>query len=93
MRATESPMNILEIFDDADFPMTKTELVSHAMDHDASEEALDMLHALPSAYYESFEELNNDLGEIEDLPGHENLWASDPDTGPRKRGSDIASEL
>ncbi len=71
------PINFLELMDDAIFPMTKAELIAWAEDQDASEEALDILQALPHEEYESFAMFNREVGMIEQLPGSRaNLFSS-----------------
>ena len=72
----EHPIHILELFDDKQFPASKAALVDHANDKDASRESISMLEALPRTEYETLNELNDDLGKIEKLPGQENLWPS-----------------
>lgn len=63
------PINFLELIDGARFPMTKAELVSYCEDRGASEEALDMIQALPHEEIESFAMFNREIGRIETLPG------------------------
>jgi|AntRauTorcE11897_2_1112592.scaffolds.fasta_scaffold00100_27 hypothetical protein len=94
MTDSQAPMNLLELFDDAQFPTTKAELVSHAEDNDASEDALDMLQALPQNRYETLEDLNKDMGKIKSIPGQENLWSSQkPENQSNPQPHDIASRL
>lgn len=64
-----STINYLELVDGAHFPMTKAELVSYCEDKGASEEALDMIQALPHDEIESFAMFNREIGLIETLPG------------------------
>ena len=64
-----STINFLELVDAAHFPMTKAELVSYCEDRGASEEALDMVQALPHDEIESFAMFNREIGLIETLPG------------------------
>lgn len=74
-----SAINFLELVDDAHFPMTKAELVAHCEDRGASEEALDMIQALPHEEYDSFAMFNREIGMIETLPGGKmNMFSSDP---------------
>jgi hypothetical protein len=71
------PINYLELVDGAVFPMTKAELVSWCEDRGASEEALEMVQALPHAEIESFEMFNREIGLIETLPsGRSNMFTS-----------------
>ena len=62
-------INFLELVDGAHFPMTKAELVSWCEDRGASEEALDIIQALPRDEIESFSAFNREIGLIETLPG------------------------
>ena len=67
---------VLELLDDAPFPLTKPELVAYAEDHDASEEALEVIRVMPDRVYNSVEHVNAGLGLIEDLPHTDNGWWS-----------------
>lgn len=62
-------INFLELVDGAHFPMTKAELVAWCEDRGASEEALDIIQALPHDEIESFSAFNREIGLIETLPG------------------------
>ncbi len=64
-----STINFLELVDEAHFPMTKVELVEYCQEQGASEDALDMIQALPREEYDSFAMFNRDIGRIETLPG------------------------
>lgn len=83
------PLNILELLDNAVFPAHKTELVQHAQDNDASEEALDQLQALPERIFLSISDLNRHLSDIENMPGSGNLWSSQ-DSGDLPQPKDVA---
>lgn len=73
-----SSINFLELVDGARFPMTKAELVSYCEDRGASEDALDMIQALPHNEIESFAMFNREIGQIETLPGGRmNMFSSD----------------
>lgn len=87
-------VNMLEVIDGLDFPVTKAELVDYAQDQGASEEVLDLLQGMPERDYASLPEVNKYLGLIDKLPGNENLWASeeshdlqDPDPVPKPGSS------
>lgn len=70
-------INFLELVDGAEFPMTKAELVSYCEDRGASEEALNMIQAMPHNEIESFAMFNREIGQIETLPGgHMNMFSS-----------------
>ena len=72
-----SSINFLELVDGAHFPMTKAELVSFCEDRGASEEALDIIQALPHEEIESFSMFNREIGLIETLPGaRSNMFSS-----------------
>jgi hypothetical protein len=66
-----STINYLELIDDAPFPMTKAEIVSWCEDQGASEEALDVIQAIPEGAYKSITEFNIAIGKIEQQPGGE----------------------
>lgn len=70
------PPNLLTLIDTAEFPTSKTELIKVAENNNASEEAIEAFRALRHEEYETLEDVNNDLGLIEELPGQENLFAS-----------------
>lgn len=70
------PINILEVLDGAPFPLSAIELIDYAQEHDASEDVLDQLQAIPERIYNSIFDVNRGLNEIDALPGSENLWAS-----------------
>ena len=72
-----SAINFLELVDGARFPMTKAELVSYCEDRGASEEALDMIQAMPHDEINSFAMFNREIGRIQTLPGgHMNMFSS-----------------
>ncbi|PZO87984.1 MAG: hypothetical protein DI626_02780 [Micavibrio aeruginosavorus] len=72
-----SAINFLELVDGAPFPMTKAELVSWCEDQGASEEALDVIQALPEAPIESLPMFNRVIGRVDMLPGGRmNLFSS-----------------
>ena len=76
MPATVMPMNLEEIIDGIEFPAAKVQIVDYAGEQGASEEAMEMLRALPVQNYNNMNEINAELGKVEEQPGSENLWAS-----------------
>ena len=76
MPATEMPMNLEEVLGGIMFPAVKVQIVIYASDHGASEEAMELLRALPVHSYNNMQEINAELGLIERQPGSENLWSS-----------------
>lgn len=76
MSTTIMPMNLEEILDGIRFPTAKTQIVTYADENGASEEALEILRAIPARDYRNMQEINAKLGMIEDQPGSENLWSS-----------------
>ncbi len=72
----DHPKNLLALIDNVDFPASKTELVAAAEDSNASESALEVFRALQHESYNSINDVNEDLGLIEELPGQTNLFAS-----------------
>jgi hypothetical protein len=75
---TEAPLNILEVLDGMTFPANLVEVVAYAEDHDASEEVMDQIQALPDRAYNSIHDVALHLGLIEHLPDEENLYSSLP---------------
>ena len=72
-----SSINFLELVDGAHFPMTKAELVSYCEDRGASEDALDIIQAMPHDEISSFAMFNREIGRIQTLPGgHMNMFSS-----------------
>ena len=74
MEWSSHPPEILELLETVSFPVTKVELVAHAEDHDASEEALEIIRAMPDRVYNSLQQINASLGLIEDLPHTDDGW-------------------
>ena len=73
-----SAINFLELVDGAEFPMTKVELVAWCEDRGASEEALDVIQALPHPEYSSLALFNREIDLIESLLGARmNIFDSD----------------
>lgn len=71
-----NPMNLRELLDGMAYPVEKIEIIAYAIDHDASEEALEMLRALPHEHYKGPNLLNRDLGLIGQVAGSMNVWSS-----------------
>lgn len=78
MPATAMPKNLENVLDGIDFPAAKVQILAYAGEHGASEEAMEMLRALPVQHYRNMQEINDKLGLIEEQPGSENLWSSNP---------------
>ena len=78
MTDIDTPMNLRALLDGIEFPVEKIEIVSYADEHDASEEALEALRALPQRSYPNIKTLNRDLGLIETTAGAANIWGSAP---------------
>ena len=70
------PVNLLEVLDGVRLPASKGDLVAYALNHDASEEVLEEIRAMPGDRYESVRDIANHAGLIESVPGGENLWSS-----------------
>lgn len=75
-RNEDHPKNLLLLIDNAEFPTSKTELIETAEENGGTESAIEALRALPHEEYATLEDVNNDLGLIEELPGQQNLFAS-----------------
>ena len=52
-----------------EFPGTKEEIIQYAQDQGASEEALELLQAMPMEYFDSMDDFNRNALLIENLPG------------------------
>jgi hypothetical protein len=78
MPALDKSPNILEVLDGVTFPATAIELVAYAQDHDASEDVLDLIQAMPDRDYVSIHDVNRSLGLIGAQEGDENTWSSAP---------------
>jgi hypothetical protein len=74
----EAPVNMMELFDDMEFPASLPELVDHAIDKGASEDVLELLRAMPDRDYDDIREFNRYHERMEELPGQENLYSSEP---------------
>lgn len=70
--------NILELLDNAPFPLTIIEMVEFAQNHGASEEALDIIQAMPDMVYKGIHEVSKHINEIEELPNNDDMWGSEP---------------
>lgn len=94
---SSQPLNILEILDHAPFPATKVELIEYAEAHDASEEAMDLIQAMPDRTYSSIRHVNAGLGLTEPLPNEEEWWPSAPShdlpEDPEHRRNEIESRI
>jgi len=76
MTMMDTAPNLEELLDDLIFPAAKIDLLAVAEDHDASEDSLELLRALPKEEYLSMSDLNKDLGLVGKGRGNENLWPS-----------------
>ena len=69
--------DILEILDGVEFPASKVDLISYAYDQDASEEAVEMIRAMPDSSFNHLNDVRANLGRIDELPGNQQ-WGSEP---------------
>lgn len=76
MIATDMPVNMEEALDGIPFPAAKVQIITYADEQGASEEAMELLRALPVKSYNNMEEINAGLGLVEEQPGSKNLWSS-----------------
>lgn len=76
MSSVDMPINLEMLLDDINFPVTRVEIVAFAEAQGASQEALTLLSALPSKVYRNMQQINANLGMVDQLPGDENIWAS-----------------
>lgn len=58
MRSSSPFINIKESLEGIDFPATKEEIVAYATEHDADENALEMLRELPEKVFDSLQEIS-----------------------------------
>lgn len=76
MSATDMPMNLEGFLYGVQFPSVKAEIINYAEENGASEEAMEVLRALPERDYRNMQDINEGLGLIEEQPGSENIWSS-----------------
>ncbi len=76
MQYNNKPINMLELLDGIDFPATRENAIVFAIDNGASEEALNLLRAIPEKEYTTIQDINNNLGEMRDPQGMENIFGS-----------------
>jgi hypothetical protein len=70
-------INFMELFDDIQLPATRAELVEHAAEKKASEDALDMLQAMPDEQFYTLEDINKNVSQFRQVPGGDsNLYSS-----------------
>ena len=94
MPQTDHAPNILEVLEGIQFPTSVPEMVAYAEDQEASEEVLDLLQGMPEREYTSLQDVSRSLGQVEELPGAENLWpsASEQELDELDAGEDAADE-
>jgi hypothetical protein len=68
------PVNILEVLDGIPLPASKEDIVVWAEDHDASEEVLEQLRAMPGDEFKSLADINRKVNLVEIPPGAGNIW-------------------
>ena len=94
MTRTNAHPNILEILDGAPLPASKVDLEQYAEGHDASEEVLDMIRAMPDWHYKTVRQINVAAGMIEDLPGTDNgFWHERGGPSSSETGRRLAERL
>lgn len=76
MPKSNKMLNVEEVLDGIAFPTGRIEIVDYADDHDASEDAMILLRALPSKTYNNMKDISDNIGHIEVEPGAENTWSS-----------------
>ncbi len=76
MQHDNKPINMLELLDGMNFPTTRENAIIFANDNGASEEALNLLRAIPEKEYTSMQDINNNLGKMRDPQGIDNLFGS-----------------
>lgn len=62
-------INYLELIDGMKFPATRAEIVEWAIEHDASEEALDAFRAMPQQHFPTLTHVGRAVGLLDRLPG------------------------
>ena len=73
---TDHDPNIELMIEGAKFPATVKSLTAYAEDQGASEDALDIIQALPDRDYKTLTDVLRATGRIDKLPGQENLFSS-----------------
>ncbi|PZP55312.1 MAG: hypothetical protein DI586_07325 [Micavibrio aeruginosavorus] len=73
----ETAPDILELLDGVEFPASQADLISYAYDQDASEEAVEVLRALPDSTFNHMQDVRENIGKIDELPGVQQ-WGSEP---------------
>lgn len=63
--ATINPIQLQKFLKGMNYPATKEELIDHAQQHDADENALSTLKQLPEDEYETPADVSKAVGEIE----------------------------
>lgn len=75
--AVAQPLNLLEVLDGVEFPVSKMELISYAEDRGASEDILDQLQGMPDDIYNTLSDVNRHANNIEIIEESGNLWSSE----------------
>jgi hypothetical protein len=76
MQEDAQPINVLELLDGIEFPTTREQAVVYANDNGASDDALNLLRAIPEKTYNDMKELNGALGQMRKPVGHQNIFSS-----------------
>lgn len=71
------PVNLLEVLDGMEFPVSKMEMIAYAEDNNASEEIIDLLQAMPDDIYRDLRDVNLHSHDIEIISGSSNLFSSE----------------
>lgn len=71
--ATDYSFHLLEGFN---WPGSKIEIVDYIVDQSAGREVLSLYEGLPDRVFESYEDLEKSLGDIDKLPGQKNIFSS-----------------
>lgn len=61
----QHPVNVIELLENANFPMTKLEIIGHLESQNPDGRIMNLAQAIPEGQYETIEELNEALGKID----------------------------
>jgi hypothetical protein len=63
--AKANPIQIQKYLKGMHYPASKDEVVSHAKEHDADKESMDVLNQLPEKDYETAADVSKAIGQVE----------------------------
>ena len=78
MQTDNKHINMLELLDGIEFPISRENAIVFANHNGASVEAANLLRALPEKTFNSMQEINESIGKMRHPKGEENLFSSAP---------------